>query len=637
MGRLMRLLALIAALAMTPSPLPSSTLPSALPDPTPPAPAIRANDNLVVAGQFARHELHLSLDARWGRWYPDGPNGTAVPIQAFAEDGKIPQVPGPLIRVPAGTIVVVRIRNSIPDTRLTVHGLMDRPALRDSSFDVPFAQTRLVRFRAGVAGTYYYWGSTTGSSLTRRFGADSQLNGALVIDPPNIDARTPRDRIFVIGQWINVRNDKGLPDFKYELGVINGRAWPETERLSYARGSTVHWRLIDAAFGYHPMHLHGFYFRVDSRGDGAAETVYRSDADRDLRVTELVTPGETLALTWKASRAGNWLFHCHLTFHSMAHMPLAEMAAGKQATDVAQYYDHFLRDAEMGGLILAISVGGPVRKVVEPRVSRRFTLFVESAPDDRPGAPSYKYALAEGGKTVTEPGAIGPPILLTRGVSVAIDVTNRLPEATAVHWHGMELDDSYYDGVAGHSGAGERRAPMIEPGQTFQARMTPPRSGTFIYHTHMNDIHQLRAGLAGPLIVLDPGQEFDLSIDHIFTITTPHTLADAGKIFVNGVLAPPALTVRAGVRQRLRFLNVTTAQPRVIVSLSSGNRTLRWQPLAVDGADLPIARRTPQSAVQTVTVGATRDFFFTPARGTSLLQIWKSPKNLGVTIPVEAI
>jgi FtsP/CotA-like multicopper oxidase with cupredoxin domain len=428
-----------------------------------------------------------------------------------------------------------------------------------------------------------------------------------------------------------------VPDFKYELDVINGRTWPFTERLSYTQGETVRWRVIDAAFGLHPMHLHGFYFRVDSRGDGAADTIYQRDWERDRRVTELLHSGETFSMTWRAARAGNWLFHCHLTYHTMAHLPIAEMLTGKQMTSDIQYENEILRNGEMGGLILAVSIHGKARGVVEPPPSRRLALRVEPAPDDRPGFPSYRYVLTEGEKTITEPGAVGPPIVLTRGVPVAIDVTNRLQESTAVHWHGMELEDSYYDGVAGYSGAGDRLAPMIDSGQTFEVRMVPPRAGTFIYHTHMNDVYQLRGGLAGPLIVLNPGERFDASTDHIFTITTTHAPLDGRNIFVNGVLAPPALTVRAGVPQRLRFLNVTTFWTRAVVSLSSGNQAAQWEPLAVDGADLPKEKRASESSVATVTIGSTRDFMFTPVRGRSLLQIWRAPRRLSATIPIDAI
>ncbi len=84
----------------------------------------------------------------------------------------------------------------------------------------------------------------------------------------------------------------------------------------------------------------------------------------------------------------------------------------------------------------------------------------------------------------------GPTLVLRRGEPVEITLVNRLTEATAIHWHGMELD-SYYDGVHGWSGLGTRVTPLIEPGETFVVRFTPPRTGTFIYHTHLHDHRQL--------------------------------------------------------------------------------------------------------------------------------------------------
>ena len=61
---------------------------------------------------------------------------------------------------------------------------------------------------------------------------------------------------------------------------------------------------------------------------------------------------------------------------------------------------------------------------------------------------------------------------MKRGEPVSITVVNQLPEPTAVHWHGIELE-SYYDGVAGFAGEGKRIAPAIPPGGSFEARFTP--------------------------------------------------------------------------------------------------------------------------------------------------------------------
>jgi FtsP/CotA-like multicopper oxidase with cupredoxin domain len=73
----------------------------------------------------------------------------------------------------------------------------------------------------------------------------------------------------------------------------------------------------------------------------------------------------------------------------------------------------------------------------------------------------------------------GPTLVLKRGEPVEITLVNKLPEGTAIHWHGMELE-SYYDGVHGWSGIGQRVTPMIEPGGSFVVRVTPPRTGTFM-------------------------------------------------------------------------------------------------------------------------------------------------------------
>ena len=50
--------------------------------------------------------------------------------------------------------------------------------------------------------------------------------------------------------------------------MINGLSWPATERLTYHVGETARWRVINLSSQAHPMHLHGFYFEVDSLGDG---------------------------------------------------------------------------------------------------------------------------------------------------------------------------------------------------------------------------------------------------------------------------------------------------------------------------------------------------------------------------------
>src|ERR1700719_2325692 len=66
--------------------------------------------------------------------------------------------------------------------------------------------------------------------------------------------------------------------------------------------------------GVHPMHLHGSYFQIESTGDGQVDTGY-SQGERRSVVTEVLPEGHTMAVSWKPTHAGNWIFHCHLADH----------------------------------------------------------------------------------------------------------------------------------------------------------------------------------------------------------------------------------------------------------------------------------------------------------------------------------
>src|SRR5207237_10470458 len=89
--------------------------------------------------------------------------------------------------------------------------------------------------------------------------------------------------------------------------------------------------------------------------------------------------------------------------------------------------------------------------------------------------------------------------------------------ATAVHWHGMEIQ-SYPDGVAGCSEMAGKIAPAIAPNDSFIAEFTPPRAGTFIYHSHINELMQTNSGMYGPLIVIDSAHPFDPGLDKIVLV-----------------------------------------------------------------------------------------------------------------------
>jgi len=181
-----------------------------------------------------------------------------------------------------------------------------------------------------------------------------------------------------------------------------------------------------------------------------------------------------------------------------------------------------------------------------------------------------------------------------------------------VHWHGLELE-SYSDGVSGWSGHPGHVAPLIAPSDSFTARLTMPRAGTFMYHTHLNDLEQLSSGLYGALIVREPRDPFDPATDHVFVMGWDGFDLDSQYPLVNGDSILPPMTWRAGSKHRIRLV-VIGPGGRVDTKLAQDSVVMRWTPVAKDGADLPDAQRVARPAQLRMESGETADFEFTPPR-----------------------
>ena len=566
-------------------------------------PPIAPNANQKPAGRLEKGVLTIRLEAAMGEWYPEEAEGPALQVAAFREAGGTLSTPGPLIRVPEGTEIHVTVRNRL-DRALTLHGLHARPGDGKDIVVVPTSETREVQFVAGAPGTYFYWASRNGAeTLPQRRAEDGQLNGALLVDAKG--ANSQDDRTLLITNWFMVDDDTAKPARVRDLLGINGLSWPHTERLTYRAGERAHWRVINASSATHPMHLHGFYFRVDSVGDAENDTVYAAD-ERRMGVTELLRPGRTFSLTWTPERTGNWVFHCHVLPHisgGLRYWRTTDAAAGHDMAEHAR--------EGMAGLVMGITVLPSKTPLPAPAKSALPTRNLELVATELPGIfgkdPGMAFAIAKPPGSALEPKIPGPPLLLTQGEPTAIRVVNRLPEALAVHWHGIELE-SYFDGVPGVSGSGQQLMPPIAPGESFVAQFTPPRAGTFIYHTHIDDVRQLSSGLYGPLIVLPPGKTFDPETDRVLVISK----AGPGEkpIWLNGCQTPELGSFKAGQTYRLRIINIMPENPPIDVALKAVGTPVTWRPLAKDGADLPEGQRAIRPAQVTLSVGETYDFEF---------------------------
>ena len=95
----------------------------------------------------------------------------------------------------------------------------------------------------------------------------------------------------------------------------------------------------------------------------------------------------------------------------------------------------------------------------------------------------------------------GPTIEAVEGDKVRIFVTNKLPEHTTIHWHGMLVPN-------GMDGVGGLTQPHIQPGKTFVYEFLLKNSGTFMYHPHSDEMVQMAMGMMGMVVVHPSDPQF---------------------------------------------------------------------------------------------------------------------------------
>lgn len=624
---------LFATVLLTPA------LPTERPLSAPPAlaPAV-LNDNRTPAGAMSGQTLTLELSIVETDWRPMGPDEPGATVYAFAEAGREPTIPGPLVRVRQGTHIRASVTNML-DTTIVVQGLSSR---RQPTLDIVTLEpgaTQTVEFDADVEGTYHYWGAearegTAAIDIRQRLNAEETLGGAFVVDPAEGDV--PEDRIMII----NVYRHRWTPEAPLQeqgtLLTINGAPWPYTERLTYDMGDSIRWRLINASERSHPMHLHGFYFRVDSRGDMAQDSLYWP-SERRMAVTEGMSPGTTMSMVWSPDRPGGWIFHCHLSFHVSSNIILGDVTPDLLAMFRESLFGNPEHDPAhhveqgMGGLLSSIYIRPPEGYVVDEPKRKQMRLLIQSdsaaAPEGAnplvPVAPyrrQFAYVLQDG---ANEPAADsvhlpGSTLILRKGEPTSIWVVNRTEEASAVHWHGLEIE-SFFDGVVGVGGYPTMPSPPVMPGDSFEIRITPPRAGSFMYHTHVSDLRQQSAGLYGAIVILEEDEAWDPEHDKVLLLGLSPS---APGVMLNGATELPPMEMTAGESYRMRLMNITLASGGVRVRIVRNGDVDRWTARAKDGFDLPEHQRLTTRADQQTDIGETRDFDFTPrAQGEYVLEV----------------
>ena len=622
-------------------------------------PTAEPNRNVDRAGRLEHGVLSVALEAKQTQWIAVGSHQVPLPLAAFSEVGKAALVPGPLIRAPQGTELRLSLRNalSVPLTFLVpaaIHGSSEPDAM--DSVVVPAGAVRQFTTTASAAGNYVYRAKApdNASQLAEITGA---LAGAIVIDTAGVNAPV-RDRVLVImalpdTQWVDGVNSLGHKPTPSDLAAlrrgvggrftytINGRTWPNTERIRATAGDTLHWRVINASDQLHAMHLHGFYFRVDAL-TGGLRAPFPRPGPGQLVVTQLLAPRSSMSMTWSPDRPGNWFFHCHIAIH-LERDPFLDPPNDRQDGATARMRD-------MSGMALGVVVADrPGAHHAAARAPlRRLRLIAEAgqvlaAFQGRDALPTMHFVLEEQGRRVEGRPQMSPELDLTRNEPVSITIVNHLAEPTSVHWHGIELEDSYVDGVPGFSGAGNHLAPSIAPGDSFIVQFTPPRSGTFMYHAHVDELRQQLAGLEGALVVRDSGTAPSAD-DHSFFLKGAQN--DEGfPIEINGQVNPDTVILHVGRPARVRLMNLSTfngapvfsltTRPDSAFTLARDTMVAEWRSVAKDGFDLPAAAQRLRPARQIVGVGETYDFDYRPGEpGHLLLEVRTRGGQLLVRVPI---
>jgi FtsP/CotA-like multicopper oxidase with cupredoxin domain len=205
----------------------------------------------------------------------------------------------------------------------------------------------------------------------------------------------------------------------------------------------------------------------------------------------------------------------------------------------------------------------------------------------------------------------GPTIEAVEGDRIRVYVTNKLPEPTSVHWHGLILPNGM-DGVAGLNQA------AIPVGETFVYEFTLKYPGTYMYHPHFDEMTQIALGMGGMFIV-HPKKPVGPRVDRDFALLTgewridvgakrpdPNEMNDFNVLTFNSKAFPATqpLLVGKGERVRIRFGNLGPMDHHPIHL-----HGLNFKVTQTDGGYVPTSAQFPETTVL-MSVGTTRAIEF---------------------------
>jgi FtsP/CotA-like multicopper oxidase with cupredoxin domain len=212
----------------------------------------------------------------------------------------------------------------------------------------------------------------------------------------------------------------------------------------------------------------------------------------------------------------------------------------------------------------------------------------------------------------------GPTLEWVQGDRIRILVTNTLPEATVVHWHGLLIPGaSGMDGVQGLTQKG------IAPGETYFYEFTVKQEpGTLMYHSHGDEMVQIGMGSYG-FVIIHPKNPRSRRVDRDFAIflnewsvtpgtSTPDTsvMTDFNLFTFNSRIYPSTDPLIAKTGEKIRIRIASVSQDLHPIHLHGHTFSVT----GTDGGPVPPTARWPETTV-VVAPGQTRDVEFRAVAG----------------------
>lgn len=239
-------------------------------------------------------------------------------IHAWGYNGS---VPGPMIELAAGDRVRIYVTNKLPAaTTIHWHGVL-LPCGMDgvgglTQPAIPPGETFLYEFIFPDSGTFMYH-----SHFDNMTQEGMGLTGMILVHKrePDVSKRPDRDFAILLHEW-NIDVGTSRPNVlrtDFNVLTMNGKVMPATEPLIAELGDIVWVRYGNlSAMDHHPIHLHGYSFKIIGSDGGWAK-------DKSVLLPEttvLVPTGAVKVIEFLANNPGDWIFHCHMTHHTMNQM-----------------------------------------------------------------------------------------------------------------------------------------------------------------------------------------------------------------------------------------------------------------------------------------------------------------------------